>query len=686
MKLFLRGVWLCTSFIFVSLLFFPAKPIFAQQEKEVSHLDELVVTATRTKEKVKDIPVTVDVITNDEIKDAGVTNVGDLISLYIPSHYHKYTGMLSPVGLRGFRTESHGDDIKGHVLILVDGHRIGTGNMAKIGVDMIERVEVIRGPASALYGSAAMGGVINIITKKGKGKVHNSLKQEYGSFNFLKTTATSGGTLKNAFSYYMAASYEDRDNYYDPDFGEVYNSDYTAKRIGANLSYFLADNHKVRLGGSYVDLTGGYPSWENWATYTAYQKENKNHYDKSHGYLDFEYNGAFLAGDIELKALAYYLWDKNQWFYGVGDPDSSYTKYIDTTIGTDEQFTLNIIPHNKIVFGFTLESLNKDSEAKQGGVPSTPYTPDLTYDTKSVYLQDSIDLLKDRLNFVFGARYDKFDVSTKRPSGAYISFEERSVDFEHLSPKAGISYKLIEDFLRIRANIGTGFKAPSADQLSAMYEYSSYYGTRRILGNPDLDPEESVTYELGMDITRPWLDLGIGFFHTDYKNMIQTASYTVTYLGKTWETWENVGDAEIEGIDITFALHLHRLLPISPRITLYSNLTFNTKYKNKETDEDLLYISDYEVRSGIRSSFKGLNVALYNVLVGPQKIQNFDQYPAQVEEKSEFTFWDLTFRLNFLKNFTLEGGIYNLLDERYEWVRGYIMPERNYRIGITLRF
>lgn len=138
---------------------------FGQGFQDAQTIDDLVVTATRIEERVIDVPVTTQVITAEQIELSGVTTVGDLIAKYVTGHYQKYNGLLSPVGLRGFSTEAHGDDVKGYVLILIDGHRIGTGNAAKINPDRIERIEVVKGPASALYGSA-MGGVVNLITKK----------------------------------------------------------------------------------------------------------------------------------------------------------------------------------------------------------------------------------------------------------------------------------------------------------------------------------------------------------------------------------------------------------------------------------------------------------------------------------------------------------------------------------------
>ena len=163
LKFFLWGLVILTNSAICSASEIPEK-------SAVYKLGEIVVTPTKTKEKISDIPNHVEVITRDEIENYRETTGADIVGKRITGHYHNYGGLLKPIGLRGFQTETHGDDIKGRVLILVDGHRIGTGNLAKISPDMVERIEVIKGPASALYDAAAMGGVINIITRKGEGK------------------------------------------------------------------------------------------------------------------------------------------------------------------------------------------------------------------------------------------------------------------------------------------------------------------------------------------------------------------------------------------------------------------------------------------------------------------------------------------------------------------------------------
>ena len=98
----------------------------------------------------------------------------------------------------------------------------------------------------------------------------------------------------------------------------------------------------------------------------------------------------------------------------------------------------------------------------------------------------------------------------------------------------------------------------------------------------------------------------------------------------------------------------------------------------------MLYISDYEIKSGFELGYGGLSAQLSHVLVGPQMITNYDTY--QDEEKGSFDYWDLTIRYQFAEHWEIKGSVLNIFDQDVEWVRGYLMPERNYRIGLTYRF
>lgn len=658
-----------------------ASPAFAEEAKDQQTVDDMVVTGTRTVERPIDVPVTIEIINRDKIEMSGATHIGDLIGKYITGHYHKYTGLLSPVGLRGFRTEAHGDDIKGYVLILVDGHRIGTGNAAKINTDRVERIEVIKGPSSALYGSAAMGGVINIITMKGDGDPGAKLSGEYGSFNYRKGQVSGGGDVNDRFSFFLTASQEEVDDYEDPKFGRVYNTEETKKNIGGNFVFALTPNHEVRLGGNWADLTGENPDWES-GTYSNYDEDTAKHFDKSHRYGDLEYNGDFFQGQFHWRGLVYYLWDRNHWYWGSTDPDLYQSKYTDTTIGTDQQFTWNMTSWNKVVFGFLVDHLEKEAEGVSDGLPSVPYTPGMEYDTKALFLQDAVDLVDNRVNIIAAARYDHFDVKTVHPkTGTLATFNEKSEDYAHISPKLGIGVKFLDELLRVRANVGEGFKSPSSHELSA--DFIDNYGTRW-MGNPDLEPETSLTYDIGFDIFHDALDLKIGYFHTDYTDKIVRT--TIMISGSPARSWENRGDAEVSGFDINLEWRIGQTLDLPLELTLRSNATFNTTKEDEETGEDLLYISDYEVKSGLDLKAGGFSTQLSYALVGPQMITNYDAYPYAEEEKDSFDYWDLTLRYQFGKHWKVHASILNLFDNRVEWVRGYLQPERNYRAGVSYSF
>jgi len=661
-------------------------PAVAEEKKQTMKADEMVVTASRSEERSIDVPIDTQVITREKIEMSGAADVGDLIGKYVTGHYHKYNGLLSPIGLRGFRTDAHGADLAGYVLILIDGHRIGTGNAAKINLDRIERVEVIKGPSSALYGSAAMGGVVNLITKKGDGKLGGSIGGEYGSFDYYKGQITGGGEVNEKFRFFASADINDVGDYDDPTFGTVYNTGVEKKNIGGNFLYTFNDRHELRLGGNYSDLTSESPSWGG-DTYTYYDEDYADNNDKSTGYTDLEYNGDFFGGEVHWKGLAYYLWDKNHWnsgnSYGNPDPDSYQTKYIDKTLGTDHQFTWKMNSWNSLLMGFTVENMEKESSGVANSLPSRPYTPGLDYDNQALFIQDSLDLLDNRVNIIAAARYDRFDVTTRpAETGTYVDFNEKSEDYSHVSPKIGAGVKFFDEKLRVRANVGEGFKSPTADQLSADY-YHTANGVH-YLGNPDLDPETSMTYDVGADLYLDALTFKLGWFHTDYEDKIVQTTSQINGINTT--SYDNHGDAEIAGFEVGLEWAMGKTFKLPFNASLFSNMTFNTTNEDKETNAEIQFVSDYEIKSGIDLSYQGITAQLSHVLVGPQMITNYDPYPSVVEEKDSFDYWDLTLRYRFAEHWEVKGSVLNLLDQEVEWVRGYLMPERNYRIGLTYNF
>jgi len=151
----------------------------------------LTITASRIPESRSGVSANLSVIDREEIDRSGADSVGDLIAEKGIGHVHKYPGgSNTSIGIRGFRTDTHGNDLQGHVLVLLDGRRAGTGNLAKIMTVNVERIEIIRGPGAVQYGSGGMGGVVNIITRQGRS---DSAFVEAGGGSFGEFGGSSGG-------------------------------------------------------------------------------------------------------------------------------------------------------------------------------------------------------------------------------------------------------------------------------------------------------------------------------------------------------------------------------------------------------------------------------------------------------------------------------------------------------------
>jgi vitamin B12 transporter len=167
--------------------------VFAGEARNTVTMDEVVITAGRVEEKKKEITTNLTIIDEEEITNSSAANLGDLLAEKGIGHIHKYPGVSTSIGIRGFRTDTTGVDLAGKVLLLLNGRRAGTGNAAKIMTKNIERVEIIRGPASVQYGSAAIGGVINVITRQGEEKPTAFVDGLLGSYGYREGSAGFSG-------------------------------------------------------------------------------------------------------------------------------------------------------------------------------------------------------------------------------------------------------------------------------------------------------------------------------------------------------------------------------------------------------------------------------------------------------------------------------------------------------------
>ena len=257
----------CLIFICLCFICFYSSEIYAQEEgadhvensdQEISaekyfELEEIVVTATRQEKEIQKIPKNVTVITSYDIEQAPGNNIVDLLKKEAGLNLRSFFGTdkQSSIDIRGMGATS-----VSNVIVMVDGYRLNAPDLAgadfsSIPLDQIERIEIVRGAGSVVYGDGAVGGVINIITKKGQIKPETRIYTSMGSYNTFDTRASFRGHAKNLF-FNVNADYYDSDGYRK-------NGNFRKKDMGLNLEYDLLDYITLSFSGSHHEDDYGLP-------------------------------------------------------------------------------------------------------------------------------------------------------------------------------------------------------------------------------------------------------------------------------------------------------------------------------------------------------------------------------------------------------------------------------------------
>ncbi len=663
------------------VLFFP----FSLLAEDGSELGEIVVTATRTPEAVRDLPVVVQVIDRQVIERSGAKNLGELLAKEHPGHLHAYPGLLSSVGIRGFRTDTHGTNIKGRVLILIDGHRAGTGNVASIPLENIERVEIVRGPGSVVYGSAAMGGVINLITQKGKGRPKVSAGLEGGQNSFFKAWGRVEGTLKERFSF----SFTGRTvNYTDYEIGdsdhEYDNTAYKDEAYAGSLNLRLNPENELSAVWQY------FRGWDIGTPGPHYNPDPDNYKDVLRRYFSLSYEGKRPEKGLFWHASYYYVWDRSEWHDPAGTWDYTQSVTRTETKGLRLNASFPTFSWGRLTLGLDYDRIDVSFSRDVGA----PYSPNSQYDNWGFFVEEKLNL-GERAILYLGLRYDYFDEELKRTPGLTIQ-GDKDEDFDHVSVRAGARY-FLNNWLAIRLAVGTAFRIPTADELSGRFERP----WSKIVGNPDLDPETSTTLEGGFDLEKWGLNLSATYFYTWYDDRIAGGIPTCVDGDCSWITYDNVDGAKISGLELMVRRDFQQELLGAP-LTIAPRFNLVLYTKRKIDDEEwrktlasstVPYISSANLNADLDFYWRHFHLNLNAFYVGSQKVQDWDwrsPHYRQNIDKGGFTVFSA--RVEFTpyerRGHTLKLYLSadNLFDKRYSFVKGYPMPGRWIKVGIQGTF
>lgn len=589
------GKKLLTAAVLVSMLH-GGELAFAEEALPLYTLDAVVVTATRTENDVKNVPASTQIITSSDIKKSGATNVQDAITDFANiTMTKKVRGGGHEIIVRGMSTDKS--------LIMVNGHRVaneadgsGLGNanaLDRINVDNIEKIEIVKGPSSALYGSEAMGGVINIITKSSKeaevrtGLVNSSEdftnwwhldSGEIGKFSatldmrFNKIRRDGDDTDFLTDSFGTAQTYNFNANYHfnDHNYLNFYVDHYT-QNLKRDLYTHKRDNIKVNFPekmrpmgqasmtgeGSMEDALANYHykqqtyglSWNGKTARNDWQIQT--YLSKFDWESDIRYSGMQFKGHVPagLSPMTGRMWDSIFKGFMVGD-SGEYKN--DVNVNSNKIFVIEgrnstkINDNHRITYGAeyiknTVKGTNFGDDNQFGvthigSVSKNGVTKEISekeIDTYAAYLQDEIN-------------YGKWFIVPA------IRYDHHENFGSHTSPKLGLTYKANDTF-RVKANYGKGFKAPTIQNLYCkLVTHMGQAGIITVNPNANLRPETSNSWDVGVEKEWGKIYTSLVYFDTKLENMITTEKI----VDKIYRCI-NVGNVRVKGIEHTLGYELN---------------------------------------------------------------------------------------------------------------------------------
>lgn len=599
-------------------------------------INEVVVTGTRSETDVRHLPMTVSVVGRPQLEASQQASVLPVLNSQVPGFfstsrgvmgYGVATGASGQMSLRGIGGPAQAGLPTTGLLVLIDGHPQYMGLMGHPIADayqtmMAERVEVLRGPASVLYGSNAMGGVINIVTRKmQEDGVNTSINIGAGSYGTLQTEATNR-IRKGRFSSTVTASYNRTDGH---------RADMGFEQYGgyAKLGYDFTDNWKLwgdvnithfnatnpgAVTRPYIDndqrITRGMTSFA-----------LENHYEKTSGALSFFYNW----GDHWI----------NDGYQPGGEPLDYRFNSNDQMLGVSWYQSLQLFKGNRVTVGadyfhFGGEAWNKFSDRHR---------------------ETSADK---SLNEVAGYVDFRQDIVTWLTLNAGARVDHHSQTGTEFIPQAGLAFHLPKD-AEIKAMASKGFRNPT---IREMYMFPPQ--------NPDLKPEKLWNYELSFSqrLMDNRLSYGLNVFYINGENLIirlpnPNGSGMLNQNSGEIENWgaeANVGYQfnPVWSVMANYSwLHMENPVLASPEHKLYGGVNF---------------------RKGRWSASTGIQYVkgLYTDL--------------DAATKENFVFWDMqgSFKATNYLSFYVRGE--NLLAQRYEINAGYPMPKATFMGGVNINF
>ncbi|HRE50189.1 MAG TPA: TonB-dependent receptor [Flavitalea sp.] len=609
-------------------------------------LQDVIVTTNRLELRKKQVPQKLEIITAKDLAMSPGLDVGDIVKKMAALDVIQRPGVATYASIRGFRPPAEPGRINPEVSVLLNGRQSGTQNLALFDPGSIERIEVLKGAAGAIYGSSTMGGIINIITKQTRGKVRGSVFGGYGSFQTSEMGYAVGGNILPKLDFDFSGTFFDRNQAFKIGDGNFFRKILGSEQVelfpasGTVKEYDTAyDGRKrngTKMGYRSNSLRVGYQISDSWRvdisghSFSGRGIESSGDLrliDAAQGYANrFYHNGDIsITGHIRKHSLslkAFLTHEENSIFNNYnGSTFSLLTLTPSPTYQTSEgivkwkgfqlQDAIKVNEQVRILAGLDYSEASSKTRSwnqanADGGFEVTarsPYSPYSFVKTLAPFAQAHIAALKGRFIVNPGIRYDfiRFGILE---TPLFLNLTPKKADNAFLSPSLALQYNLNSDWA-IHTNIGRAFRFAQAFEMAGYIENYFPGNTVRInTGNADLKNEESVTGDIGVKYSdnKSGLSFDAVYFNTRVTNRIRQVSVPER-VGQThtngmtidqYLTYDNADEAKIEGLELQGSYDFGSLSNNKYRLRVFASLTHLIKAEDHINGKGL--IADAVVR------------------------------------------------------------------------------------------
>jgi len=475
---------------------------FGQAESMDQNIDEIVIQENRLQTPFKESSRSIQIIRRDQIEQAAAKDIAELLQLVagVDVRQRGVHGGQSDVGIRGGTFEQ--------TLILVNGIKLtdpqtGHHNMnIPVNINVIERIEILKGPAARIYGQNGFSGAINIITKKPE-KNELSFGVQYGEHNTLGLSLTESITTDKS-SHILSLNRNTSDGY-------QYNTDYKVE----NILY----QGNIQTGANELTLSIGH-SWRNLGANAFYSSNFLDQYE--------EITTTLASIQYKFEAAGWYV-----------TPRFSYRKNQDDFVlfRDNPEIYQNIHKSDNFLAELNARKINKWGTLGIGGefnkiLMESTNLGDREREVVSLFVEQRFHLLDDKLDLTPGVSFS-----------SYSDFDNR------LFPGLDVGYAISSDW-KAFFNYGITYRVPSYTD--------RFYEDPVNLGNPDLEPEEASTYEIGTSYSKDGLLVQASYFYRDGTDLIDWVRESDTLQ---WQP-VNIGEIQTHGFELNGSYRFKESLPI----------------------------------------------------------------------------------------------------------------------------